>query len=590
MKNRSKLITALIKNLMLLLALALCMPAAVNAQEEKELLVYSYGSKAMNMHMEGEINSIDYCGKEWLLEDSCFEFAGAFTMLGGKTRAIYECEVPKGKVNALPNGESMHLGTVIISPFDEMILYIFEGDRVSGEYTLVNCVIADEYSEELYTEKDLDGGLTLTDKVYLFTYNQMGEQVYYAASVYISFEDHDAAKATDIEQWPGAVVLQRTEKERSALEEKLKMSEAKCSELANEVLAFEETVELYQNQLAEKDAVISEICAAMEEFQNNEIVLTEQIVALTLDNAELPVLKAAVIENEATITVKTAEIELLQNTEHALNEQISALTQENAQLSILKADAAEKEAQIVGLNETVHQLQTEAAEKDLQVQNLQSRVSELEGELAALKESLQNAEAINQQHAKKEEEAGMLIAPDFSFDGLSCLLGREEAMDVAGKQNRVLTEDGLDGFNGVKFIGEAFDQADTQQTLVFENDALIQAGYLFASEQSYDDIEFMLTVSYGNALHNRVSGGYLETQNLSDVYYYSVPEACSADSDSLIKEITEYSHRVAKVSEDLYAVIEHRIVRVSKDMWGIKVGTDYHYLVYSFIPADCLIK
>jgi len=163
---------------------------------EGATLKYSYGDEAYNKHMLDIRNTIVYKGEKWTFEQGAFSFEGAFMMYGGNTRTVFECEVPEFRRLGAPEGEKMYLGKAEICPPEKMDLYVFSGDRTTGEYILTDSQSnIGSYTLDIYAARAGDGTFRLTDKVFLYSYEQNGQRKNYAASLYISFENYKAAPA-----------------------------------------------------------------------------------------------------------------------------------------------------------------------------------------------------------------------------------------------------------------------------------------------------------------------------------------------------------------------------------------------------------
>lgn len=155
-----------------------------------------YGDEAFQMHMNNEVNKLIFQDEEYLLEDDSFSFQEAFSVFGGKTRAVYEMSLPKGKYSIEPDGETLLIGTVRIDIPKKATLYVGSGNRRSGEYTLAGPItLTDVYQEEITLPRSDAGEPLLIDRVYLYSYEMNGETRRFAATLYIDYDGYTASYA-----------------------------------------------------------------------------------------------------------------------------------------------------------------------------------------------------------------------------------------------------------------------------------------------------------------------------------------------------------------------------------------------------------
>ena len=183
----------------LLTFVLICMLALLplfSASAEQATLTYSYGDDAFNKHMLSVMNTVDYKGKTYVFDFGGLEFDDAFMMYGGNTRTVFEFEVPKFQLDIHPQDKPLLLGTVTITAPRAMSLFVFSGDRTSGQYTLIDSKTNEKtYRMDVYANRDESGTLRLIDKVFLYSYQDGGKEVHYAASLYVAYERYAAAPA-----------------------------------------------------------------------------------------------------------------------------------------------------------------------------------------------------------------------------------------------------------------------------------------------------------------------------------------------------------------------------------------------------------
>ena len=73
-------------------ALMLAVPALADTVVFENL---HYGAEAYEMHLNNETNTIVFNGETYSLDDDAVSFKEAFSVYGGKTRAVYEMTLPQ---------------------------------------------------------------------------------------------------------------------------------------------------------------------------------------------------------------------------------------------------------------------------------------------------------------------------------------------------------------------------------------------------------------------------------------------------------------------------------------------------------------
>lgn len=195
------------KRLLAALLCALCLTAFAQAEIQVTFEDMHYGEEAFQMHIDDVTNLLVFQGEEYLLDDDSFSFHEAMTVHGGKTRAVYEMTLPKGKFSVEPTEEPLRIGTVVIDIPRKATLYVGSGNRRSGEYTLEGPItLTDVYQEEILLPRSESGTPLLIDRVYLYSYTVNGETRRYAATLYIDYENYIATYANAAPVQSDAVV------------------------------------------------------------------------------------------------------------------------------------------------------------------------------------------------------------------------------------------------------------------------------------------------------------------------------------------------------------------------------------------------
>lgn len=346
--------------------LALLMPLLAGA--EQTTLTYSYGSEAQNKHMLDVANTVEYGGKIYTFDQGGFEFKGAFNMYGGNVRTVFECEVPRAQMAIHGVGEELFLGQVIIDPPGLMTLHVFSGDRVSGQYTLIDSQTVGRYILNISATRDEAGNLRLVDQVFLYSCVQDGKEVNYAASLYITYEGVVASPAEGAPAGAAANTAAVTPVPANP--------EAELATYISMVRILEDERANLCAQLAEKDAEITR--------------LTGEVTGLTQQNAALADEKTKLTEQAAG---KDAEITRLTGEVDRLAQQIAELSAANDSLRAQVSNAVS------------------ADEADA----LQARIVELEAANAALQVQVERAADLNDLVAQLEKEVIALRAGDASL-------------------------------------------------------------------------------------------------------------------------------------------------------------------------------
>ena len=183
------------KRMLAVLFCALMLMSCTAAQAEMKVVFEDmhYGEDAFNMHMNDEENYLIFEGERYSLNDDRFSFQEAFPIYGGKTRAVYEYEIPQNRFSVENDGTELLLGTATIDIPYKATLYVGEGNRRSGEYTLTGPItLTDVYEEKFCLQRNAEGKPALTDRVYLYSYEVGGETRRFAATVFIQYEGYQA--------------------------------------------------------------------------------------------------------------------------------------------------------------------------------------------------------------------------------------------------------------------------------------------------------------------------------------------------------------------------------------------------------------
>lgn len=366
-----------------MLASALVLLLFVSASAEQATLRYSYGHDALSKHLLEIMNTVTYNGKTYVFDFGGFSYNGAFTMLGGNVRSVQESEVPQIRMGIIDPNADLYLGTVKISPPSDMHLYVFSGDRVSGQYTLIDQKHTSSYTMDIYSTRDENGTLRLIDRVFLYSYQNGGEEKCYAASLYVSFQGYEGAAADtspidaalisaapaiaqsydanaqthekqpeDPEAYMSAVRILEEERTRLSGELDQKTSEAENLQSAN-------------NALTQQNSLLSEEIESLKEqlamAQNNHM----NVDALNAQIAQLEAEKALLIEDAARVAELTKQVSQLEAENALMLTKIENMPEPTEDLSAtvtkLEEDITTLNAQITAKDALITQLETDNA-------------------------------------------------------------------------------------------------------------------------------------------------------------------------------------------------------------------------------------
>ena len=433
------------------LALLLMVLLISSASAEQTTLRYSYGQEALNKHLLDIMNTVEYRGKTYTFDFGDFSYNGAFTMLGGNTRTVQESEVPSVRMALIDPNADLYLGTVTITPSAEMQLYVFSGDRVSGQYTLIDEQRTATYTLDIYATRDENGTLRLIDKVFLYSYQQGGEEKCYAASLYVSYQGYQGASAdtspidatmvhtaaaslpadegiTDEQDTPTGdlatyiSMVKILEEERTRLSDELtqKSSELETLQSTNDTLTQQVnslTAQLTQSQeaaasvtaLNERIAQLEADNALLQADAAKASELTQQVNSLTTQLTQSQEAAASITALNERITQLESENTLLQ----AEAAKVSELTQQINSLTTQLTQGQEEAAGITTLNDRIAQLESENAllqADSAKVSELTQQVNSLTAQLTQSQESAASVPALNERIAQLEAENALLQA------------------------------------------------------------------------------------------------------------------------------------------------------------------------------------
>lgn len=136
---------------------------------------------------------LTYNEEKYSLLDDCACFDEALSIYGGKTRAVYEYTLPQGSFSAEDDGSELLLGCMTIDIPYRAQLTVLEGNRRSGEYTVIeSCELTDVYVDEILLPRGENGAPVLVDRIYLYSYEVAGETKRMAATLYFDYEGFTA--------------------------------------------------------------------------------------------------------------------------------------------------------------------------------------------------------------------------------------------------------------------------------------------------------------------------------------------------------------------------------------------------------------
>ena len=174
-------------------ALMLTIPALADTVVFENL---HYGSEAYEMHLNNETNTIVFNGETYSLDDDAVSFKEAFSVYGGKTRAVYEMTLPQSAYSVEDDGKTLTIGELTISVPYRAQLWVAQGNRISGEYEIEGPIeLTDVYREDICLPRDDQGRPLLIDRIYFYRYQADGETHCSAATLYIDYEGYSASHA-----------------------------------------------------------------------------------------------------------------------------------------------------------------------------------------------------------------------------------------------------------------------------------------------------------------------------------------------------------------------------------------------------------
>ena len=168
----------------------------IPAQAESALMTFPYGQTAMDLHMDGAPLELSFDGEIYSLDSCEGRFNSAFPLYGGNCGSVIEMEVPAERFSVADDGSELLLGSVVFDVPYRAELAVYDGNRISGEYTLTGRIdLTDVYTEDIFLPRDTDGKPVLVDRIYLLSYERSGETVRSAMPLYIGYEQFDARHA-----------------------------------------------------------------------------------------------------------------------------------------------------------------------------------------------------------------------------------------------------------------------------------------------------------------------------------------------------------------------------------------------------------
>ena len=371
--------------------LALMVAVSCGAYAEQATLVYSFGEDALNKVLMDQKNTVSYNGNTYVFDFGGFSFEGAFSMLGGNTRTVYECEVPKARMEMLSGKDDIYLGTVYIAPVRNMELYVFSGDRRDGSYALIDSQRANSYTLDIYATRDEYGTLRLIDYVFLYSYQNGGTERYYAASVYIAYEGYRAASA-DIR--PGVRVFEEEE------------------DLQALVATYAETIAMLETEKAEMFKALDELAQELADVQAAKDGADQVAENVKVENEQL---NAALAQAEARYAALESEMEKLEKEYDKVLEVAGP------------AKLEEMTRQIMGLEKA----NVELASQNEALNARASKADELNAQNAALESGIKDAQA------EKENAEAQLEACRAELDAV------KNALETETQKNDALNKDVL---------------------------------------------------------------------------------------------------------------------------------------------------
>lgn len=471
--------------LCIMLVWTLALPAVFCANAETTTLIYSYGSDAFEKHMLDEQNIVEFNGEKWLFEHDSFSFNGAFMMYGGNVRSVCECEIPEFRHYGTEPEEDFYLGKVTITPPASMTLYVFAGDRITGEYKLIDQKNTARYAMDVYAQRDKNGALCLTDMVFLYSYTRNGVKANFAAGLYISYENYAANPAWDIFDEAAQETMMNESAENSyaqmiqLLDGELIKLEKALAEKEQEIEVLEAENESLKAQVSGIDALESETEALRARLEACEAEAARaQELAVRYEQLETEC--AALESDKAALESENAVLKAELDECAGYEEQIALLISEN---ELLKAETekgatlltdSETEVKALEREESAHAVKEKAAESandgkslngNFDARDKKTQVQALEAELY---EKEQQIEAMNQEIiALTGEIERAQTETDYSACSYKELCGMMEAIQTELKKRTVEipaspSDDFVYASNGTQITIRGYRGTDTE--------------------------------------------------------------------------------------------------------------------------------
>lgn len=180
----------------LVLLAALIALLLIPAQAESALMTFPYDQTAMELHMDGAPLELNFDGEIYALDSCEGRFNSALPLYGGNCGSVIEMDVPAEQFSVEDDGAALLLGSVVFDVPYKAELAVYDGNRISGEYTLTGRIdLTDVYTEDIFLPRGADGKPVLVDRVYLLSYERGGETVRSAMPLYIGYDQFDARHA-----------------------------------------------------------------------------------------------------------------------------------------------------------------------------------------------------------------------------------------------------------------------------------------------------------------------------------------------------------------------------------------------------------
>lgn len=171
------------KRMLLALALAVLMALSLSASA---LQYYSIdvpypGKAAFTNDVQGAVINVD--GVEYDLTDKYAGFSPESFVQCESTYSVYECLTDDVELY-----QNTLLGVVIINAPGNIIISVYEGNRETGDYFFTSYQLVEGiYYEGIFPSTDEDTGLLVTDKLYLYEYEEDGQAYNGAMHLYINY-------------------------------------------------------------------------------------------------------------------------------------------------------------------------------------------------------------------------------------------------------------------------------------------------------------------------------------------------------------------------------------------------------------------